>query len=136
MTPTRKALVLLSGAIMGGAMVLACFSDRGSGPSGNLAAECRLPVTEINSMHYLVALRDFVFHPDTLTIPAGATVTWVNCEDVGQEPHTTTSDTTGIWNSGDLNPGDRFSHTFPTPGHFPYHCIPHSPFMIGEIIVQ
>jgi len=30
--------------------------------------------------------------------PAGATVTWVNCEDVGQEPHTTTSDS-AVWNS-------------------------------------
>ena len=116
-------------------IALACFSDRGAGPV-NTAAECRVPVTVIDSMHYLVALRDFAFHPDTLTVPVGATVTWVNCEDVGTEPHTTTSDTTGIWSSPDLNPGGRFSHTFATPGPFPYHCIPHQSFMFGEIIVQ
>src|SRR5262249_59266246 len=118
MTPTRNALVLLLAAIASGAIVLACFSDRGAGPS-NTAAECRVPVTVIDAMHYLVALRDFAFHPDTLTVPVGATVTWINCEDVGQEPHTTTSDTTGIWSSPDLNPGDRFSHTFATQVHSP-----------------
>jgi plastocyanin len=121
---------------LAGLAVVACFSERGSGPSINTAAECRVPVTVIDSMHYLVAMRDFAFHPDTLHVPIGATVTWVNCEDVGQEPHTTTSDTTGIWSSADLTSGNRFSHTFPTPGTFPYHCIPHELFMRGEIIVQ
>ena len=119
---------------LAGVAVVACFSDRGSGPVGG-AAECRVPVTVIDSLHYIVAIRDFAFHPDTLHVPAGATVTWVNCEDVGQEPHTTTSDTTGIWSSTDLNPGNRFSHTFATPGSYPYHCIPHEAFMRAAIIV-
>ncbi len=117
-----------------GVAVVACFSDRGSGPVAG-AAECRVPVTVIDSLHYIVAIRDFAFHPDTLHVPAGATVTWINCETPPQEPHTTTSDTTGIWSSVDLNPGDRFSHTFATPGSYPYHCIPHEAFMRGAIIV-
>ena len=119
---------------LAGVAVVACFSDRGSGPVVG-AAECRVPVTVIDSLHYIVAIRDFAFHPDTLHVPAGATVTWINCETPPQEPHTTTSDTTGIWSSVDLNPGDRFSHTFATPGSYPYHCIPHEAFMRGAIIV-
>jgi plastocyanin len=126
---------VIVGAVALAAIVAACVSERSSGP-GSGAAECRVPVTVIDSMHYIVAIRDFGFHPDTLTVPVGATVTWINCEDVGQEPHTTTSDTTGIWSSADLSPGNRFSHTFATPGPFPYHCIPHESFMRGEIIVQ
>jgi len=119
---------------LAGVAVAACFSDRGSGPVVG-AAECRVPVTVIDSLHYIVAIRDFAFHPDTLHVPTGATVTWINCETPPQEPHTTTSDTTGIWSSTDLNPGDRFSHTFATPGTYPYHCIPHQAFMRGEIVV-
>jgi len=119
---------------LAGVAVVACFSDRGSGPVVG-AAECRVPVTVIDSLHYIVAIRDFAFHPDTLHVRAGATVTWINCETPPQEPHTTTSDTTGIWSSTDLNPGDRFSHTFATPGTYPYHCIPHQAFMRGEIVV-
>jgi len=126
-----KRIVLL--CAIGCATVVACFSERGSGPVAG-PAECRVPVSVIDSLHLIVAIRNFAFHPDSIAVPAGATVTWVNCEDVGQEPHTTTSDNT-VWNSPDLNPGQRFSHTFATAGAFPYHCTPH-PFMLGKIIVQ
>ncbi len=128
----KAALAALTGLAL--AAVVACFSDRTSGPVVSLAA-CRVPVTVIDSMHYLVAIRDFQFHPDSLAVPTGATVTWVNCEDGGQEPHSTTSDTVGVWDSGDLLPGARFSRRFATAGPFPYHCTPH-PFMLGKIVVQ
>ena len=133
MTTTRKALALLFGCICGSAFVLACFSDRGSAPI-NTAAECQVPVTVIDSLHFLVAIRDFGFHPDSLSVPSGATVTWINCETGDVPPHTTTSDG-GAWNSPDLSPGDRFSHTFPAQGAYPYHCTPH-PFMTGKVVVQ
>jgi len=129
-----KRLMVVTGAIAG-AIAVACLSERSSGP-GSGAAECRVPVTVIDSLHYIVAIRDFAFHPDSLAVPIGATVTWINCETPPQEPHTTTSDSSGVWSSTDLNPGDRFSHTFPTPGPFPYHCIPHQAFMHGKVVVQ
>jgi len=119
---------------LGGLAALACFSERGAGPGPSGAAECSVPVTVIDSMNFIIAIRDFVFRPDSIRVPPGATVTWVNCEDVGQEPHTTTSDS-AVWNSSEFGPGSRFSHTFPTGGAFPYHCTPH-PFMLGKIIVQ
>ncbi len=126
---------LIVGALaLAGVVIAACFSERGSGPGITGAAECRVQVTVIDSMHYIIAIRDFAFHPDSLAVPAGATVTWINCEDVGQEPHTTTSDS-AVWNSPDLSPGARFSHTFPAIGGFPYHCTPH-PFMLGKVVVQ
>jgi plastocyanin len=129
-----KALRWVLPAAVGCSVAIACFSDRGAGPGINTAAECRVPVTVIDSMHYIVAIRDFAFHPDTLHVPVGATVSWVNCETPPQEPHTTTSDN-AVWDSPQLNPGDRFSHTFPAAGGFPYHCTPH-PFMIGKVVVQ
>ena len=112
---------------------IACFSERGAGPAVNPAAVCRVPVTVIDSMHYIVAIKDLAFRPDSISVPAGATVTWVNCDE-GVEPHTTTSDG-GAWDSPELSVGNRFSHTFPAPGAFPYHCTPH-PFMLGKVIVQ
>ncbi len=113
----------------------ACFSERSTGASPNVAAECRVPVTVIDSLHILVAIRNFAFIPDTIRVPVGATVTWVNCEPPVTEPHTTTSDAPG-WDSGSLNPGDRYSHRFGAAGTFPYHCTPHEPIMKGEVIVQ
>jgi plastocyanin len=127
----KAAIAALTG--LGVAALAACFSERASSPVASLA-DCRVPVTVIDSMHYLVAIRSFVFRPDSLAVPAGATVTWLNCEDVGQEPHTTRSDT-GTWDSPELNPGGRYSRTFAVAGAFPYHCTPH-PFMLGKIVVQ
>src|SRR6266496_254710 len=133
MTRTRKALALVLGCAAGSATALACFSERGAGPVAS-AAECTVPVTVIDSMHYIVAIRNFGFHPDSLAVPSGATVTWVNCEDVGQEPHTTTSNS-AIWSSPTMVSGDRYSHTFGVPGTFGYDCTIH-PSMIGKIVVQ
>ena len=120
---------------LGLAAAAACFSERAGGPIVAGAAECRVPVTVIDSMHVVVAIRNFAFVPDSIAVPTGATVTWVNCEDVGQEPHTTTSDASGVWDSPDLNSGARFSYRFATAGAFPYHCTPHD-FMKAKVIVQ
>jgi len=139
MTLSRQRLSLLIGCTTALAawVAAACFSERGAGPGVQGAAECRVPITVIDSLHVLVALRDFRFVPDTITVPVGATVTWVNCEDAGQEPHTTTSDTIGIWDSSEFSTGARFSHRFPAAGAFPYHCTPHKDLgMVGQIVVQ
>jgi plastocyanin len=117
-----------------GCAAAACFSERSAGPTISGAAECQVPVTVIDSMHFIVAIRDFTFRPDSISVPPGATVTWVNCEDVGHDPHTTTSDN-AVWNSPELGSGNRFSHAFPAAGAFPYHCTPHD-FMTGKVVVQ
>ena len=63
-------------------------------------------------------------------VPVGSIVTWVNNDTV---PHTTTS-TTGVWDSEQINPGQSFSFTFNTAGTFPYFCEIH-PGMRGTIQV-
>jgi len=129
-----KARLGVFGAAIGCAIAIACFSDRGTTTGPTSAVECSVPVSVIDSMHFIVAIRDFAFHPDSISVPPGASVTWVNCEDVGQEPHTTTADG-AAWDSPELSPGNRFSHTFPAQGAFPYHCTPH-PFMLGKVVVE
>jgi plastocyanin len=135
MTLSRKALLVLVGCAAGSLTALACFSERGAGPGPSGAAECSVPVSVIDSMHVIVAIRNFAFVPDSILVPVGGTVTWVNCEDFGHDPHTTTSDTSGVWDSSDMNTGARFSHRFATAGAFPYHCTPHA-FMKAKVIVQ
>ena len=77
-----------------------------------------------------VQVVDFAFEPGTLTVPAGATVTWTNA---GSRPHTVTADD-GSFDSGRLDPGEQFSQTFDQPGTFAYHCGFH-PEMQGTIVV-
>jgi plastocyanin len=78
-----------------------------------------------------ITIVNFAFAPASVTVPAGTTITWTNQDTA---PHTVTSDT-GLWDSGTVNIGGSYSHTFSTPGTFPYHCAIH-PFMKAEVIVQ
>jgi plastocyanin len=79
----------------------------------------------------LVQIDNFSFTPQTLTVHAGTTVTWVNKDDV---PHTVTS-TDKKLKSRVLDTDERFSYTFSNPGTNSYFCSVH-PHMTGKIIVQ
>ena len=66
---------------------------------------------------------DLSFSPSTVTVSPGEAVIWNF-----QALHTSTSDSqTGpeVWDSGVLSSGT-FSHTFTTPGSYPYYCAIHS----------
>lgn len=80
---------------------------------------------------------DLSFSPATVTVAPGEAVIWNF-----QAPHTSTSDAmTGpeVWDSGVLSSGT-FSHTFLTPGTYPYYCALHSfpggTMMNGVVNVQ
>jgi plastocyanin len=79
-----------------------------------------------------VNLQDHSFQPRTLTVSAGTTVTWTNR---GRHRHTVTSDP-GLWDSGPLNFGKAYAHTFDRPGTYPYHCELHPQQMRGMIEVK
>jgi plastocyanin len=78
-----------------------------------------------------VEIVDSNYTPAELTVAAGTTVRWVNRD---EETHTVTS-TTELFKSAGLNLGDEYTHTFTTPGVYPYSCALHD-FMHGTIIVK
>ncbi|HEX3395579.1 MAG TPA: cupredoxin domain-containing protein [Steroidobacteraceae bacterium] len=78
-----------------------------------------------------IEVKDFMFSPTTLTIEAGAQVSWVNKDD---EPHTVVSDT-GLFRSGALDTDESFSFKFDKPGTYHFTCSIH-PRMVGTIIVK
>jgi LPXTG-motif cell wall-anchored protein len=79
-----------------------------------------------------VSVADFSYSPKTVTIHAGDTVSWSNH---GPSAHTVTADGGGF-DSGNLNSGQGFSHTFSTAGTYAYHCTYHvSQGMVGTVVV-
>ncbi len=76
--------------------------------------------------------------PDVITVVIGKnnTVLWIN-NDVA--PHTVTSDTAGIFDSGMTGPltsqGGTYQFTFTSPGTYTYHCSFHA-WMQGTVIVK
>ena len=77
-----------------------------------------------------VAVDNFSFSPATAVVPAGATVTWTNRDDV---PHNVVS-TEKKFASPVLDTDQQFSHRFEAPGAYPYFCSVH-PRMTGHIVV-
>jgi plastocyanin len=79
-----------------------------------------------------VTIKDFKFGPDTLQVKVGATVTFTNAD--GQQ-HTATSDDSGAFDAGAIDPAGSKGVTFDKAGTFTYHCSFH-PFMHGTIEVS
>ncbi|HEV2127068.1 MAG TPA: cupredoxin domain-containing protein [Thermomicrobiales bacterium] len=77
-----------------------------------------------------VTIVDFSFDPAEIEVAVGTTVTWTNEDSV---PHTATAED-GTFDTGALNQGESGSHTFDTPGEYPYICSFH-PNMHGVVIV-
>lgn len=151
MRPYRRArrLRLLAGV---GALLLVLAACGGDDPTlpgasgttddtGGLAEEVQDEVT--------VDMTDALkFSPQQVTIKVGGTVTWENPSTV---VHTATGDPDNVadpdnvelpdgaepWDSGFVQPGDSFSHTFTEPGTYQYVCVPHEGVgMTGTIVVE
>ena len=78
-----------------------------------------------------VKIDNFTFAPQSLTIKAGTTVTWINEDDI---PHTVAA-TAKAFKSKVLDTDDKFSFTFTTAGSYEYFCSLH-PHMTGTIVVE
>ena len=88
------------------------------------------------------------YSPETVTIQAGETVRWTNTSEV---VHTVTADPGAAadpshvrlpegaspFDSGNIGPGDSYTHTFDVPGTYRYFCIPHEmQGMVGTVVVE
>jgi plastocyanin len=78
-----------------------------------------------------VAIHNFSFGPNAISVTAGATVTWTNQDN---EPHSIVM-VDQSFRSTPMDTGDHVSHTFATPGQYRYFCGFH-PQMLGVVIVR
>ena len=82
-------------------------------PAASSPAAAAAPATG-----HSVAIQNFTFAPQTLTVKAGTKVTWTNNDSTG---HTVTADD-GSFTSDRLGSGTTFSQIFAKAGTFAYHC--------------
>jgi plastocyanin len=116
----RRSIVLTA---IGACAALAILLTIG-GIRYRAADAAEAPTVQIENYHFL---------PNTLTIPVGGSVTWVNRD---EDVHTVTADDTPpTFKSAGLDTDDKFSFTFTKPGTYSYHCSVH-PRMTGKIIVR
>lgn len=91
-------------------------------PAEATPAEGQQPQSEAQ-----VVMTDNTFQPAQLQVAAGTTVTWTNQDSV---PHTVTAGTrdnpSGLFDSGNVDPGGTFTFTFADPGTYDYFCSIHA----------
>ena len=112
----RNATIRLLGAA--GAIALFAVGVAG-GAEVKLAAS---PATIVIDNH--------AYAPATLTVAAGATVTWKNDDDTAHNVRATDKS----FASGALDTDETYSHSFAIPGEYEYFCTLH-PYMVGKIVV-
>ena len=79
----------------------------------------------------VMKIGDFMYRPAALHVRPGTAVTFVNND---AEVHTVTS-VDRAFDSGTINPGQRWKHTFARPGRYAFRCTYH-PYMGGEVDVN
>jgi amicyanin len=104
--------------------LIPCLAAIGLLLAANLHAQKNAEPTQVE-------IDNFSFTPKTLTVQPGATVTWVNRDDV---PHKVTSKDKKFASPA-MDTDQKFSHTFTDPGTYDYYCSIH-PRMTGKIIVK
>jgi len=78
----------------------------------------------------VVKISNFTFTPQTLTVPVGTTVTFLNDDDI---PHVV-AEKDGKFRSKALDTDDKFTQQFTAVGTVEYYCAIH-PMMTGRIVV-
>ena len=104
-----------------------------AGAAGSAAAGASSVATTsvANAPASTVRIGNFAFGPNSVSVAAGQTVTWVNDDD---SPHTVAA-VDGSFRSKTLDSADRYAFTFSQPGEVAYFCTLH-PHMTGKVIVR
>ncbi|MEU9205944.1 cupredoxin domain-containing protein [Streptomyces sp. NPDC048332] len=81
----------------------------------------------------LITIKDFAFHPATLTVAPGTEVTVINKD---AATHTVTATSDGAFDTGQVKSGQKVTFDAPArPGPYPYICTIH-PTMHGSLTVH
>jgi plastocyanin len=101
----------------------------------------------VNNLTVVKMTGQNTFDAATITVPAGTTVTWLNDGTMPQsatfDPAQATNKADGAlpqgtapFDSGLVQPGQTWSHSFTTPGTYRYFCIPNEgQGMTGTVVV-
>ncbi len=130
-TPEPRANRLPLAVFVGSIVVLAVAVLAGLAFSSGSGDDAAATPTVIDDLAVTIEISDFRFQPPNLSVPAGATVTWVNHDEA---PHDSEA-RAGRWGTGLLKRDEEHSVTFDQPGTWAYYCTIH-PYMTATLTVR
>lgn len=116
----------------GAVLVLAIVAGIGIAMSGSKSDGPDTGPVVTDSLDVIIDVRDFNYHPRDVSVPSGATVTWINYD---SQPHTATEIDSEAWDTEVLSQDEFKAITFATPGEYGYYCTLH-PYMRGHLTVR
>lgn len=122
--PAARAGRLLLPALVALALVLVAACGGGGAGSGGGAGQASPIATTTVDLP-----KSYRFEPTAITVPAGATVIWTNHDNFSHNVSLEGADPLA------MSRGDSVSHTFATPGLYPYVCSLHPKDMKGTVLV-
>lgn len=128
MTARSPLVVLVAVAAVAGGVAAGCGGDDDD-PATPAAAMAQGGAGGASTDR--VAIADFAFDPETVTVDAGTKLTWTNDDEA---PHTATADD-GSFDTGTLKLDDTGAVALDQPGTYTYYCRFH-PFMKGTVEVR
>jgi len=112
---------------VGSVLIIVLTDDASSGGSGSSGSPASAPSAGGATK---VDITDFKYDPETITVKAGSSVTFVNNDSA---PHTATAD--DAFDTGNLGKGDSKAVKVDKAGSFAYVCEFHA-FMKGTVVVE
>ena len=100
-------------------------------PKTEPAIQQTASATETAAIPNSVAITSTNFQPNSMTVQAGTTVTWINHDTTDQA----IASDNGEFDSGNIVPGGQYQYTFSQAGTFAYYS-KINPSMTGRIIVK
>jgi plastocyanin len=114
------------------ALVLALGGGAAVAQSGSPAPSPAAPPSTVPPAGAVVVhIKDFAYKPESVTIRPGQSVRFVEDDET---PHTVTA-TDKSFDSGNLDKGRSWTHTFASEGTYAYLCAYH-PYMKGKVVVK
>jgi len=157
---SRRTALRTVGGVLAASLVAGCSAESGNGngsgnEDGDGNGETTTTTTTTSGPAATAAVGpdgQFVFEPESVTVPAGGTVRWT-FESPGHnlaawpDMHEEISIPDGAEGFGTMaqdgnayelvDQGETFEHTFETPGEHVYVCMPHvAQGMVGTIVVE
>jgi len=125
---------LAAGLLLATGLLIGCGDAAGDSPAASPSSSPEAVVAPERPV--TVAVQGFLFQPDVIEVPVGATVTWENSDQI---LHTVTAGEPGspseLFDGQMDGASTSFSHTFDAPGTVSFYCTRHL-HMRGEVIVR
>ncbi len=129
--PKPRANTLALAVFVGAIVVLAVAVLAGLALSSGSGNDEDATPTVIDELAVTIEIIGFQYRPPNLSVPVGATVTWVNLD---VAPHDSKA-RDGMWETDLLQRDEESVVTFDEPGTWEYYCTIH-PYMTATLTVR